>query len=186
MPRTADPTLKTRILEAGVTVIRRGGPHAFQARAVVAEAGCAVGAIYRAYGSLDHLGEAINVRTLNELLRALRAIAAASPSPNSVAMGYIAFARTAGQLWQAVFLLPRPPAVDGMTPLQSITAVLFDFAETIVAGAVGPAKAPRATRLLWTGLHGLTHLDAMQALNLKEGETMESIAADLVRAALGR
>ena len=73
-----------------------------------------------------------------------------------------------------------------MTPLQSITAVLFDLAETIVAGAVGPAKAPRATRLLWTGLHGLTHLDAMQALNLKEGETMESIAADLVRAALGR
>lgn len=193
MARPKDPGLKSRMIDAAEAIVRADGPTALSARAVANRTGCAVGAIYREFETLDHLGEGMNARTLGRLRLRLEAIGVQPPAERfrAIAATYLAFAEEEGPLWRAVFTLPRPAAsAEGQpTALQTATAPLFELAEKTVAELVGPERAPLVSRAIWAGLQGIAQLDEDDALNSPAGETAAELAGayvDIVLAGLAR
>lgn len=106
--------LRQALLEAAERTIAAHGLGALKARALAAEAGCAIGQIYNVWPDLDSLVIAVNARTLDELEALLTAakapIEAASPADEARAVllaqaeAYLDFARHNGERWRAVFL----------------------------------------------------------------------------------
>lgn len=193
MPRPKNPNLPVQMIDAAETMVRDLGPTALSARSIATQVGCAVGAIYREFETLDHLGEAMNVRTLDRLYRRLIAIDLEAPDARfrAIATTYLTFAEEEGPLWRAVFALPRPAASDAdqPTPLQLATAPLFVLAEKVVADLIGEDCAPIASRAIWAGLQGIAQLDEEDALNSPAGETAAELAdtyVDIVLAGLAR
>ena len=180
MPRPKDPSLPNRLIDAAEALVREEGPTALSARTIAQRAGCAVGAIYREYETLDHLGEALNVRTLGRLLERLEHTDSDHPDGRFrvIAAAYLAFAEQEGALWRAVFVLPRPtaPNAEARTQLQAATAPLFALAEKAVADMIGHDRAPVASRAIWAGLQGIAQLAEDDALNSPDGETAAELA----------
>jgi AcrR family transcriptional regulator len=108
--------LRQALLEAAERTIAAHGLGALKARALAAEAGCAIGQIYNVWPDLDSLVIAVNARTLDELEALLTAAKApiegadgAAPASEARALllaqaeAYLDFARRNGERWRAVF-----------------------------------------------------------------------------------
>lgn len=100
--------LKARLIEAAEDQILQHGLAGLKARAVTAQAGCALGALYNAFEDLDRLVLHVNSRTLARLGAALRAAlpepeAAPEAMMQALAAAYVAFACSNRALWIALF-----------------------------------------------------------------------------------
>ncbi|MDA5095857.1 TetR/AcrR family transcriptional regulator [Aliiroseovarius sp. KMU-50] len=105
--------LRKRLIEAAEDQISQQGIDGLKARAVTAQAGCALGALYNAFEDLDMLIMHVNSRTLARLGAALRsALPEQETSPEEVmqalATRYVDFACENHKLWIALFE-HRPP-----------------------------------------------------------------------------
>ena len=99
--------LKIRLIQAAEARIRASGLQGLRARDVTADAGCALGALYNAFGDLDDLILHANSMTLARLGIALDQEAARAIDPRSkfkaLATAYLSFARNNRALWAALF-----------------------------------------------------------------------------------
>ena len=103
--------LRQALLEAAERTIAADGLKGLKARALAAEAGCAIGQIYNVWPDLDSLILAVNARTLDrldELLMAVELPPAPSPAQARAVLlaqaeAYLDFARHNGERWRAVF-----------------------------------------------------------------------------------
>ena len=104
--------LRQALLEAAERTIAAEGLQALKARALAAEANCAIGQIYNVWPDLDSLVIAVNARTLDDLEERLTAAGAPAGPLNAQAAravlvaqadAYLEFARHNGARWRAVF-----------------------------------------------------------------------------------
>lgn len=162
--------LRQVLLEAAERAIAAHGLRALKARALAAEANCAVGQIYNVWPDLDSLIIAVNARTLDDLDARLVAAGQAEGACAVLlaqADAYLDFARHNGQRWRAVFehrLAGSRPLPDWYREQQ---ARLFSHVDRPLRALVpGLPAAERAAlgRSIFSAVHGVVWLGLEELL----------------------
>ena len=168
--------LRQALLEAAERKIAAEGLEALKARALAAEAGCAIGQIYNVWPDLDSLVIAVNARTLDDLDEVL--VAAGAPAGASSAAearavlvaqaeAYLDFARHNGERWRAVFehRLGGPRVLPAWYREQQ--ARLFSHVDrplrTLLPG-LPPAERAVLGRSVFSAIHGVVWLGLEELL----------------------
>ncbi|MGD9544445.1 MAG: TetR/AcrR family transcriptional regulator [Methylocystis sp.] len=156
--------LRERLIEAAQEIIAAHGLAALKARDLAAAAGCALGAIYTAFGDLDELILRVNARTLARLEAAIDSAlgdAAAEQSLQAMARTYLTFARKEEPSWRALFEHRLPP---GAAPPQWYVDArnrLFNRLDGPLSRLL-PGTSHRAreafARTLFSAVHGVVAL----------------------------
>lgn len=192
--RRAD--LRARIIDLAEAGIDVHGIHSLKARALAAEAGCAVGAIYNVFSDMNGVVLAVNARTFRRLGQAVtNALDAAGPCPphqSLIVMGkaYLAFAAQNKLTWRALFDIEM--SVQSEVPDWYVAEMRRLFA--IIAGPLSlihPEKTEDdillLTRALFSSIHGIVWLGLEQRISgvpvEQIGEMIEAILTNFAGAA---
>lgn len=162
--------LRQALLEAAERTIAAHGLKALKARALAAEANCAVGQIYNVWPDLDSLIIAVNARTLDDLDARLVA-AGATGEARAVLLAqadaYLDFARHNGQRWRAVFehrLAAPRPLPDGYREQQARLFSHLDVPLRALLPGLPSAQRAALGRSIFSAVHGVVWLGLEQLL----------------------
>jgi AcrR family transcriptional regulator len=188
--------LKEALICAAERTIEAHGLGGLKARALAAEVGCAVGAIYNVVTDLDELVIAVNSRTLAALEHDLAAAEQISDAQASAAVdrlvrlgtAYLAFAAAHRVRWRALFehRLPKgKPMPDRYLDEQRR---LFHHVEEPL-GELQPhlsgERRALVARSLFSAVHGMVMLGLEEKLQTVPPETLREQVA-LIVSAIGR
>jgi AcrR family transcriptional regulator len=168
--------LRQALLEAAQRRIAADGLKGLKARALAAEANCAIGQIYNVWSDLDSLIIAVNARTLDELdelLTAAKAPAGPSPADEARAVllaqadAYLDFARHNRERWRAVFehRLAGSQALPAWYREQQ--ARLFSHVDRplrLLLPGLPPAERAALGRSIFSAVHGVVWLGLEELL----------------------
>lgn len=172
--------LRRALLEAAERTVATQGLGALKARALAAEAGCAIGQIYNVWPDLDSLVIAVNARTLDDLEALLTAARAPIEAADGAAPGeearavllaqaeaYLDFARHNGERWRAVF----QHRLSGGRVLpewyREHQARLFSHVDRplqVLLPDVAPAERAGLGRSIFAAVHGVVWLGLEELL----------------------
>jgi AcrR family transcriptional regulator len=172
-------------IAAGHHIIVKEGLAALSTRKVAGRIGYTVGTLYHLFGSYDHYLLHVNAKTLDEWYAALQSLSAAHRKPLSVqalAEFYIDYSSRNYHAWSALFEHRLGP--DQSVPEWYLPKMrrFFDFVEVLVLPHANhqPAKARRAARVLWAGIHGICVLSHTKKLDLVGAESPRILARSFV------
>lgn len=165
LPRQENPApggMRRALIEAGMALIREGGPEALSIRKVAARVGVSHAAPAHHFSSLTHLRTAVAAeahRLFTETMEAAIAEAPDTPRDALIAagIGYLRFARANPGLFHVMF---------GGAELDR-TDLAFDAAATAAYGVLarvcapvahGPAGPTGTETLVWSLAHGFSAL----------------------------
>lgn len=156
--------LRARLVDIAEAGIRENGLDALRARALAAEAGCAVGAIYTVFDDMTGLVLAVNMRTFDRLgAHVAAAVAAEADRPGLerlivMAEAYVDFAAANPRLWRALFDVEMTADSDVPAWYRDELARLFRMISEPLAefqpGAT-PEEIALRTRALFSAVHGV-------------------------------
>ena len=181
--------LREALIDAAEAQIAQGGLATLKARALAAEAGCSVGAIYNIFDDLDALVMAVNGRTFRRLgasvVEAVQVAGAQGPNAQLVALthGYLHFADSHTHLWRALFDLEM--SSEGSVPdwyLEELAAVFGLIAAPV--GQLFPDMARSDLDLMVRGLfssvHGVVLLGLEKRISAVPMDQLERMLAQLL------
>ncbi|MEM7299822.1 MAG: TetR-like C-terminal domain-containing protein [Pseudomonadota bacterium] len=154
-----------RLLEAARIRISGNGLTGLRARDVTADAGCALGMLYKCYSDLDTLIDRVNMGTLVMLLSNLRQAVAGTTDPvdqlKVLAKTYLAFAVEHRNLWSSVFEHrqkdQRPIPQDYVDANQRLLGVIGEAMGKLKPDIVGDELDARV-RTYFGAVHGVVTL----------------------------
>lgn len=176
--------LRQVLLEAAERTIAAEGLKALKARALAAEANCAIGQIYNVWPDLDALIIAVNARTLDRLderMAACEAPAGLSPAEAARATllaqadAYLDFARRHGARWRAVFEHRMAESRQLPEWYRAQQARLFSHVDRPLRSLVpGLAAEERAAlgRSIFSAVHGVVWLGLEELLGAQSQEDL--------------
>lgn len=168
--------LRQALLEAAERTIAAEGLKALKARALAAEANCAIGQIYNVWPDLDSLVIAVNARTLDDLderVKAASVPAGSSPAGQARAVllaqaeAYLEFARHNGARWRAVFEHRLAGSRALPTWYREQQARLFAHVDRplrTLLPALPPADRAARGRSIFSAVHGVVWLGLEELL----------------------
>ena len=153
--------LREALIEAGIELVREGGPEALTIRGVAAQVGVSHAAPKHHFASLEALRTAVAIEGHRRFTAEMEtAIAEAGPGPRAAlvaaGIGYIRFARSHPGLFQVMFsgALDRDEA-----DFQAAAAASYGVLARVSAPvAHGPAGAEGTETLVWSLAHGFSAL----------------------------
>jgi len=179
-PRSADPQLRTRLIEAAARVLAEAGPAALTSRRLAAEVGSSTMAVFTRFGSMAEIRRAVREEgfaRLNARLDAARA--SDDPVADLVAAGVVFFAAGVADphLYRAMFL-DRPPEDDdlGAGTYARLVALVR---RAVTAGRFPAAReslVPVWAAQLWSMPHGMV---VMTVAGLLPGEQARFVLDDM-------
>ena len=182
--------LRETLTEIAEREMAKGGIGALKARALAAEAGCAVGAIYNVFDDMTGLVLAVNLRTFGRLGEAVRKDVAnkadATPTDRLVTMGtsYLAFAAENPRLWRALFDVEMRADEDVPAWYLQELGNLFG----IIAGPLAelypnrpPEEIDLLVRTLFSSVHGIVLLGLEKRISGVPQERVEAMISTLLR-----
>lgn len=198
--------LRRALLDAGIALVREGGPPALVLREATRRAGVVPNAAYRHFAGHAALLDAVRGAALGQMARAMEAeIESATGSLNApmararaafkaVGTGYVRFALAEPGLFRTAFVAQPFDVANGSRddfqgdsgrdPFQILCATLDDM---VAAGALGAAQRPGAEFLAWSAVHGLAMLaldGPLRALPAVHIEAMAQRAVAMVEQGL--
>lgn len=187
MARRSDHTpeeLKKLSIRKGLEIIDKNGLSAFSARKVAAAMGYTVGTLYHVFGSLDNFMLHLNGQILDDWYEDLSGgIRASRKDPlRYLAQAYIDFARQKNPRWITLFEF----RLNKSTPLPGWYGEKLIRLFGLVEGALSPhvhrdaAKARRAAKVLWAGIHGICVLSLSGKLDVVGAEKTEVLVNSLI------
>jgi AcrR family transcriptional regulator len=188
MARRADHTreeLTELAISAGIELIEKEGFSKFSARKVATNIGYSIGTLYNVFGSYDDFILHIHARTLDGWYEAMQSALERDKSGQPIralARAYVAFCREHYALWLALFehhMSEERPLPEWYVPKM---ARFFTLVENILLPDMhnNRAKAKRAARVLWAGIHGICILALSGKLDLVGADSAEILAMSLV------
>ena len=171
--------LRQALLEAAERTIAAEGLKSLKARALAAEANCAIGQIYNVWPDLDSLIIAVNARTLDHLDQVLTAAAAPETVAGATsavqaravllaqADAYLEFSSGNAQRWRAVFEHRVAGGRELPSWYREQQARLFSHVDrplrTLLPG-VSPADRAGLGRAIFSAVHGVVWLGLEELL----------------------
>jgi len=189
MARRSDHTreeLYRMTLDAARDILREQGLAALTARSLAARIGYSPGTLYNLFRNLDDLIVHLNGETLD----ALREVLDGVPEDGDIetrlwnfARAYIGFTVDNRELWNVLFEHRLPEGIDVPDWYRDKLAGLLARVEAALTEVVpdDAVARGRATRVLWSGLHGLCTLSQLGKLGLIAEDGVEDLARDLIR-----
>lgn len=186
MARRSDHTpeeLKKLSIDKGIGIIDKKGLSGFSARKVAAAMGYTVGTLYHIFGSKDQFLLHIHGRIMDEWYDDLvRGLSETKQEPlRYLAQAYAGFARVRPHRWRALFdsgaESVTPPAWYGEKIVRH-----FRLVEEALLPHVGgdAARARRAAKIIWAGVHGICVLALSGKLDLVGAERTETLAEGMI------
>ena len=198
--------LRRALLDAGIALVREGGPPALVLREATRRAGVVPNAAYRHFAGHAALLDAVRGAALGLMARAMEAeidhatrhlsapVARARAAFKAVGTGYVRFALAEPGLFRTAFV-SQPFDVangsredfrgdSGRDPFEILCGTLDDM---VTAGALGAAQRPGAEFLAWSAVHGLAMLaldGPLRALPAAHIEAMAQRAVAMVEQGL--
>jgi AcrR family transcriptional regulator len=192
--------LKEALAASAQRMISARGYQALRARDVAQDVGCALGAIYNVFASLDVLILAVKERTLDMLDAEIAArISSAESLPRhgdssardlaeqslqGLAALYLAFASERPKLWQAVFEHRSPDSIVPDAYMAKLDGILryVERPLEILAPALAPPERQLWARALFSAVHGVVALGLDQKLGPLPAESLRGQVRALVHA----
>jgi AcrR family transcriptional regulator len=189
------------MVEAGVELVRAGGPDALVLREVTRSVGVVPNAAYRHFADREALLAAVRDEALSRLaLRMANGMNEVSAGPHTeqgarlrlraVGKAYLAFAREEPGLFDTAFAAGHPAtpvggAPDHVTPFDHLQAALNNLVE---AGVIPPERRPAIEYPILATVHGMATLlrGPLGSLTDREKQKLETQALDFIRAAVVR
>ena len=164
------------VLEAAVELVRREGAGALNARALAGRLGCSTQPLFRCFGSMDELRQAVLGRVHERYLACLDAHRSSDPAQEykAAGLGYIAFAREEPEFFRLLFMRDRRGEAASPEEPDWAPAVAMAGART----GLGFAEAERFHLELWAFCHGVASMLATNYLPLDE-ESVERMLSDV-------
>ena len=189
--------LRRALLDAGIALVREGGPPALVLREATRRAGVVPNAAYRHFAGHAALLDAVRGAALGLMARAMEAeidhatrhlsapVARARAAFKAVGTGYVRFALAEPGLFRTAYGSRDDFRGDtGRDPFEILCGTLDDM---VTAGALGAAQRPGAEFLAWSAVHGLAMLaldGPLRALPAAHIEAMAQRAVAMVEQGL--
>ncbi|SED95629.1 TetR/AcrR family transcriptional regulator [Ruania alba] len=184
--------LRAALVDAGLEMIRTGGPEALSLREVTRAVGVTPSAAYRHFASRQALLAAVAAAVQEHMAEAMLRhwpdgsdAEAARARLHAVGTGYIEFA-LAEPGWFAAFFPPEGATPDGgpssaqpPRPFALLTQALDSMVE---AGALGPGARGGAEWPCWSAVHGFAHLASTGPLQHRPDPELRALASATVTA----
>ncbi|MCU1352735.1 MAG: TetR family transcriptional regulator [Acidimicrobiales bacterium] len=187
MPRTADPSVRTGLVEAAARLIATEGPSALSTRRLASEVGVSTMAVYTHFGGMDELVRAV-VHAAFDRLAAEMAAAPRSDDPladlGALGVAYRRNALTDPNLYLAMFG-PHPPLpyeptdADRVHGLSTFATLVDAVRRCIDAGALRPGDPEQMASQLWAAAHGAVMLELAGYLD-DDGATFAATTLGIV------
>ncbi|NPD15555.1 WHG domain-containing protein [Xinfangfangia sp. D13-10-4-6] len=155
--------LRERLLAVTTARIESQGLSQLKARDITAEAGCALGALYTAFGDMDELVMRVNTATLIRMRELIAPVKGETPVARlqAQARAYIAFAMEHPRLWAALFefqLSPERALPDWMQAEQEALMGLIAGPLAQVFPALPPEDLLIRVRIFFGAVQGAVQL----------------------------
>ncbi len=161
------------------------GVRELSTRKIVAKIGYTVGTLYHFFKNLDDIIMHVNGRTLDTLYQYLEERISKAPKQTAVqnlAHGYLDFSKKHSAEWQLLFEYPMPQDIAQPEWYEEKIANLFKLVEqSLIQQTKLPARSlPRASRVLWSGIHGICSLYHTGKLHKTKSENAETLVDDFI------
>ena len=169
-PRSQDPRIRTRLLEAAARLLAEEGPDALTTRRLAAEVGTSTMAVYTYFDGMEELRRAVRAEGFERLARFLDAV---EPSRDTVAYlsalgaAYFFNALSNPHMYKQMFLDP-PLGDDPGVGLGTLERVAAGAGAAIEAGRFRKADPMEVAKQCWAMTHGIVTLQMAGLLTLDE------------------
>ena len=178
--------IREKATELAERIVLEKGGDALHARGLAKELNISVGSLYNAFGDLDGVVRAVNVRCADRLAEKLRAAAlseAADPITriNAIGAAYFDFALAEPRRWYMLFERDSDLQLD--LRAQELQEGLLDM--LIRAGDGDPDNRQHREfyLMLWASVHGIVSLACRPSITMIEPGSARAYIASLIRAA---
>ncbi|MFT3757432.1 MULTISPECIES: TetR/AcrR family transcriptional regulator [unclassified Thauera] len=191
--------LRTALVEAGMALVREGGPQALVLREATRRAGVTPNAAYRHFANHQALFEAVRAAVLGVLAAAMEAelrqaerlrdpAERARGMLAAVGRGYLGFAQAETGWFRTAFAFgvhdvevpadPARTAAKGLNPFELLGHALDAM---VHAGVLPAERRPGAEYLAWSAVHGMALLIIDGPLRNASAEQQQALGARLLR-----
>ncbi|WP_068635521.1 TetR/AcrR family transcriptional regulator [Thauera butanivorans] len=191
--------LRTALVEAGMALVREGGPQALVLREATRRAGVTPNAAYRHFANHQALFEAVRAAVLGVLAAAMeaelrQAEGLRDPAERArgmlaaVGRGYLGFAQAETGWFRTAFAFgvhdvevpadPARTAAKGLNPFELLGHALDAM---VHAGVLPAERRPGAEYLAWSAVHGMALLIIDGPLRNASAEQQQVLGARLLR-----
>ncbi|MHA6622723.1 TetR/AcrR family transcriptional regulator [Pseudonocardia sp. DLS-67] len=168
-PRSADPAVRTALVETAARVVAAEGPRALTTRRLAAEVGTSTMAVYTHFGSMDEVRRAVRRDGFARLNADLDAVPRTEDPVADLAAGAAAYFTNGlahPELYRAMFV-DRPP-VDQDDPGSETFARMVDAVRRCIDAGRFDRDEPTLARgwaaEIWTMCHGMVSLALAELL----------------------
>lgn len=174
-------------ISAAISILNQEGASSLSARKVARAIGYTVGTLYLVFKNIDELLLYVNAATLEELQREIIAAAGKQQLPReqikAIAFAYLDFARNHYARWSLLYSHRLPAGIAIPEWFDEKVRKVFE----LVANPLQQLKPDmdaesviRATRVLWSGVHGACDLALNDKLSLGKEVGAEELIDSLV------
>lgn len=162
-PRSADPAIRTALIDAAARILATDGPSALSTRRLAAQVGASTMAVYTHFGSMDQVRQAVRQDGFARLGAELDALAHTDDPVTDLtadALGYLDFGLANPELYRAMFV-DRPPEGVEDPGNEEFQRLLGTVRRCIDAGRFEAVDDPLPlgwAAELWTMQHGMVVL----------------------------
>ena len=168
-------TTKSDIIKTAISLVRKSGREAVNARAIAAALKCSTQPIFSNFSSMEELEEATVAAAYNVYLNFLRREAESGEYPKykSFGMAYIRFAKEEKELFKLLFMCDRGGRELIPTP------DFNDSVELIMnSNSISRERAELMHLEMWAAVHGIATMLATSFLSL-EWELISNMLTDV-------
>ncbi|MEU7915234.1 TetR/AcrR family transcriptional regulator [Microbispora bryophytorum] len=160
-PRTADPAVRTRLIEAAARLLEAEGRQALTTRRLAAEVGVSTMAVYTHFGGMDELVTEVVRESYSRLGRALAGVQETADPVTDLMALCRAYRRNAlaNTSLYATMLGFTPTSDDQRWGAQALQAPLSAIRRCLASGRFRPAEPLLLAHQAWCGVHGLVTLE---------------------------
>ena len=166
---------KEEIINTAISLIRKSGASAVNARSIAAELGCSTQPIFSNFATMEDLQNAVIIKAYGLYTEFLQREAESGKYPvyKSYGMAYIRFASEEKELFKLLFMCDR-------TGKSFIPTADFDASVEMIMSAnkITKEKAELMHLEMWVSVHGIATILATSFLSL-EWELISNILTDI-------
>lgn len=177
--------LQEMVIKAAREIVAAEGVRELSTRKIVAKIGYTVGTLYHFFKNLDDIIMHVNAVTLDMLYEYLqKRVGSASKQDmlKTLGHGYLDFSNKHFAEWQLLFEYSMPVDIEYPDWYQEKISRLFGFVEHTLASQMNlPVNiSERASRVLWSGIHGICLLYHTGKLHKTKSENAEILVDDFI------